>query len=411
MHCITQPISVGKFQAKRNAFDEDPTYQRESGIWSDDKKQLFVDSLRKQYDIPKVYLHDLRGNHPTKEFAVIDGKQRLDAIWCFLNDEFPLGNLDKQQGISFSELASEEQEEFKSKTLDCVLVQDADEEDVEELFSRLNNGEALNAAEQRNAYGGRMAKLVADLGHKNSFFVKKTKFSSKRYANLQAAVKLALIEKSELSGSDPICDLKKKYLDKLVKDGRKMPVSEIRTLRSTVEKRLAAMTRIFSDDDALLDKQAYVPMYYLLVRHLNDTYARKGLDSKIHAALESFKVERAENLKLPEEDRDPVLTEFGRLIQQGTDDRGSLETRVQNLTRYFLEENPDVVAKDKKRLFNDDERHVLWILAGKKCEDCGISLDDLSQMHADHKVRHEEGGVTKLENGQCLCATCNLGKG
>ena len=55
--------------------------ERESGVWSTEKKQLFLDSLFNGFDIPKIYLHDLRGNDPRYDFAVIDGKQRLHAIW------------------------------------------------------------------------------------------------------------------------------------------------------------------------------------------------------------------------------------------------------------------------------------------------------------------------------------------
>ena len=45
----------------RSAIQEKPPYQRESSVWSLEKQQLFIDSLLNGYDVPKIYLHDLRG--------------------------------------------------------------------------------------------------------------------------------------------------------------------------------------------------------------------------------------------------------------------------------------------------------------------------------------------------------------
>lgn len=406
MHCLSQSFTVGRYLVRRNVINESPDYQRESGIWSDDKKQLLIDSIVNDYDIPKIYMHDLRGTHPTQEFAIIDGKQRLDAIWGFLDDEFALGDLGENSGKYFSELSGSEQEEFKAKELSTVLVQNAETEDIEELFSRLNNGEPLNAAEKRNAFGGDMAKLIAGIAT-DDFFVKKVKFSGKRFSYYEASIKLLLIEATVIGGGSPYCDLKKKFLDKLTLDNKHMEQSAVDTLTAAVSKRLTLMGRIFQDYDSLLDKQAYIPMYYLLVRHLFDAYANSSLATHIYQSLESFKSQRAANLKKPEEDRDPVLAEFGRLMQQGTNDRASIETRVSILSRFFITEHPDVKARDPKRLFNDDERHVLWISAGKKCQECEVSLPELALMQADHKVPHSEGGTTQLSNGQCLCFDCN----
>ena len=80
MHCITDHMTVSTFLVERNVIDESPPYQRQGAIWSTEKRQLFVDSILNNFDVPKIYLHDLRGHDPVVKFAVIDGKQRLDAI-------------------------------------------------------------------------------------------------------------------------------------------------------------------------------------------------------------------------------------------------------------------------------------------------------------------------------------------
>ena len=35
-----------------------PVYQREANIWSDEKKQLLIDSIINHFDIPKLYVHE-----------------------------------------------------------------------------------------------------------------------------------------------------------------------------------------------------------------------------------------------------------------------------------------------------------------------------------------------------------------
>jgi len=176
MHCVpARDFSVGKALRWRGAIYDDPPYQRESYVWSLAKQQLFIDSLLNGFDVPKIYLHDLRGLHPTKVYAVVDGKQRLNTIWRFLGDEFPLAEdfriepanapplppdvTPPRAGSRFSEFDPAWREALRTTFLSVVLIRDATEDDIEDLFARLNSGEPLSAAERRNARGGDMAAL------------------------------------------------------------------------------------------------------------------------------------------------------------------------------------------------------------------------------------------------------------
>src|SRR5919198_2448554 len=175
MRCrLAHDFTVAKVLAWRHALYDDPPYQRQSAVWSLDRQQRFIDSLLNGYDVPKIYLHDLRGQHPTRVYALVDGKQRVTTIWRFLRDEFPLspsfqveeanlpelppGTPPPLAGQRFSELHPAWQAVLRGTGLSVVLIQNATEEDIEELFARLNNGQPLNAAEKRNARGGEMAK-------------------------------------------------------------------------------------------------------------------------------------------------------------------------------------------------------------------------------------------------------------
>jgi hypothetical protein len=416
MHCVTERMSIGMFVVEKNVINDSPEYQRESGVWSPEKQQLFLDSIFNKFDVPKLYLHDLRGKHGKYKFAVIDGKQRLHTIWSFIDgdislaDDFamfePEGRTPPATKASFTGLTPDWQEIFKGKLLDVVLVRDASPEDIEELFSRLNNGEPLNAAEKRNALGGDMCQLIREIA-KLPFFSAKIPFGNNRYQYYEVAAKMLLIEKSESDTDNPFCDLKKKFLDNLVKSNRKMSAAARDGILKRVSDELKIVSRVFGKDDPLLSKQAAVPLYYLFVKVMNGAYAHATLFSDLRKFLEDFHVKRQQNLQKKEEERDPVLTEFGRLMQQGTNDLNSLMQRVSILRRSFLQEYPDVALRDKKRAYSEEERFAIFVLSGKQCAECKKALKDIDEMEADHQSQWAHGGATTLKNARALCITCN----
>ena len=78
------------YSQKRN-IQLDPPYQREGGIWTPEKRQLLIDSIINGFDIPKLYFHEFSpmkivGSRKYK-YAIVDGRQRLESIWSFIDDE------------------------------------------------------------------------------------------------------------------------------------------------------------------------------------------------------------------------------------------------------------------------------------------------------------------------------------
>lgn len=420
MHCVTKQMNVGFLWIEQKKIDVDPPYQRESGVWSTDKKQLFIDSLINNFDVPKIYLHDKTSDDTPYSYAVIDGKQRLDAIWNFMSGRFGLasdfrfidddGDEDAfKAGASYADLTDRQKEVFKSKSLDVVLVRHADTDDIEELFSRLNNGEPLNAAEKRNALGGDMIGLIRDFA-KHSFFDKRLGFPNRRLSHHEVAAKLVRLEMNDKDGSGDFCDLKKKFLDELVVKHKMMSESDKQGLTARLNKRLRDMDKLFSDNDPLLGKQSYPQLYYGWVKQVTASYSADNLFALMHDFLEKFQRMRIENLQRPEDDRSPMLVEYGRLMQQGTNDLTSMEARARLLTRHLLLEHPELTLKDTARSFTEDERFVIWVRSGKQCAVCQISVSH-EEMEADHVQAWAKGGATNLANAQGLCVTCNRKKG
>ena len=73
---------LADFQSRIEVDDE---FQR-GLVWSAAQQALLIDSILRGFDVPKIFLRKLPDGNP-RLFSVIDGKQRLTAIWRFLNDE------------------------------------------------------------------------------------------------------------------------------------------------------------------------------------------------------------------------------------------------------------------------------------------------------------------------------------
>ena len=154
------PFTVGKTLAWKSAIDIDPPYQRPADAWDRRRQQRFIDSLLNGFDVPKFYLHDVRGGpRPTIAYAVVDGKQRLTAVWSYLADGFGLADdfastspppgLESvprpAPGMRYSDLPVPWRATLRQTYLSVVLIQDATLDEIEELFARLNSGVPLAA--------------------------------------------------------------------------------------------------------------------------------------------------------------------------------------------------------------------------------------------------------------------------
>lgn len=344
MRCIpAHHFTVAKARTWRAAIEEHPPYQRESEVWSLDKQQLFIDSLLNGYDVPKIYLHDVRGRHPTKVYGIVDGKQRLTTIWSYLDDGFPLAADFRIEGaplpapspeavapagaLRFSELDPHWQHVLMRTYLSVVLIRDASEEDIEDLFSRLNNGEALNAAERRNALGGDMARLIRDVARR-PFFTERLHFSNARLQQFDLAARLLAVEAARRHDVAVIPDLGAKALDAFVRGHRHMADADRAELIGDVDRRLEFLARVFSPTDPLLASPAQAMLHYLFV---SSVLGERGADldpARVRAFLDAFHRTRSAALDLPEAERDETLAEFSRLMQHGVNEPGNIERRL-----------------------------------------------------------------------------------
>lgn len=148
-----------------------PEYQREKSLWSPEKKALLIDTILEDIDIPKLYFNrTLDGS-----YEVVDGQQRLWAIWEFFGGEYAY------KTNRFSQLTKAQQKTIQEYTLQITVFEDADDAYLRKLFVRLQIALLLVSGEKLHALSGAMKELVFTRlwSHK---FVKALGISAKRYA-------------------------------------------------------------------------------------------------------------------------------------------------------------------------------------------------------------------------------------
>lgn len=307
----------------------DPPYQRMSDVWPTEKRQLLIDSILNGYDIPKLYFHEFfpsrKVGSKSYKYAIVDGKQRLQSIFSFIEGGFALAadmeyieDADVQPGgLTYAELARK-YPELKTRldgfVLPIVSILTEDTELIEDMFSRLNEAIPLNAPEKRNALGGPIPPIIRRLT-KAAFFTEKLPFNNRRYRHLDLATKFLYInERGHLT------DTKKVYLDEFVKAHRANSNEKAaKNLASQAETVLKTMAKVFVDGDDLLRSVGTVVLYYFL---FFDAHQHGWTDDIERSALEAFENKRSENREIAEKSvakADYRLLEYDRLVQSPND--------------------------------------------------------------------------------------------
>lgn len=326
--------------SERNEIKLDPPYQRMGGVWTKEKRQLLIDSILNDYDIPKIYFHSYSREQRYEtgfEYAVIDGRQRLETIWDFIDGKYTLANDFTYQrdpsinlaGLSYNDIALEYPRikiKFDSFVLPVISVDTDDEDLIDDMFYRLNEAVPLNAAEKRNSIGGDLVKSIIELSE-HDLFKKKVKFGNKRYQHREVSARFLLMEDS-LRIKNVLIDTKKVYLDALARKYHSGSAELVSSMNKSISQVLDKMCEVFADNDDLLRSQGNITIYFLLFRfalneELESYITRKKL-IEFNEKLKSNRQKASEDY----ENSSFELLEYDRLSQQGTNDSSNIRERL-----------------------------------------------------------------------------------
>lgn len=397
----------------KERIDPKPQYQRGS-VWTRKQKQLLIDSMFQEMDIPKLYLRELSkgpdGKDPEYDFEVVDGQQRLRAMWEFYDGEYALSK-DAELIVDGKDISGLKYDKLPPAALLAlgvyqlsVIELEATDEEVEEMFVRLQNGTTLRAAEIRNAIPGNMKFFVRELAE-HPFFPN-CKFANRRRDYDHVAAQMT---KLELEGEPT--DVKNTRLETMYRENQDFDVSGPKAKK--VRKVLDLMREVFPKKSPFLEKYNAVALY-LVFSHLIENFHVADRADELRDWFEGFEKRRLEDREREEDQRDSALVRYQERTSHATDGVDSLRFRMETLLESLHAAVPDLKPLDPQRAFTDAQRKVIWIRDGKCCQvktHCDGMECDWDNWHADHKAPWSKGGATTVENGQVCCPSCNLSKG
>jgi hypothetical protein len=134
-------------------FQVNRRYQRKL-VWSVEEKEKLIDSMLRDLPLPLFLVAETSGESAFL-YELIDGLQRLNAIFAFLENEYPVAgkyfDLDSLADTKFLKdegkliqkqprLGREESTTFANYTVALSVFRASDEANVEEVFRRINSG-------------------------------------------------------------------------------------------------------------------------------------------------------------------------------------------------------------------------------------------------------------------------------
>ncbi|KAK9321951.1 hypothetical protein V1517DRAFT_154750 [Lipomyces orientalis] len=163
---------------KKDGIELNPSYQREV-VWNKQRMQNLISSLMTRYYVPPIIFNVKKVSDESDKWfrVVIDGKQRLSSIKRFLEGEIPFVD---SRGVKWyisgkkPRLPKQVKEYFLSIRLLCVEYADLTSDQEEEMFSRVQLGVPLTAAEKLQAMSTSVHTVAREL--------------LKRYPNVEALI-------------------------------------------------------------------------------------------------------------------------------------------------------------------------------------------------------------------------------
>lgn len=166
------------FQLKRKADPGrqeiiiDPDFQR-LFVWDLKDKSELIESILMGIPLPVLYFFEQNDG----KLQVVDGRQRLTAVFQYMDDEFALSELKilpDEKGKKFSDLSPMMQGIIEDFQMTVYKIQPPTPEDVKfDIFDRVNRGgKKLNHQEMRNAlHQGKSTQLLRRLSESKEFLL------------------------------------------------------------------------------------------------------------------------------------------------------------------------------------------------------------------------------------------------
>ena len=407
-------------------------YQR-GETWTPLQKQRFVDSIFRGYPVPAMFFHAVEEPDPideTKlgtELYVVDGQQRLTALRDYVEGTLTIPTIDSSSKLKLPAAIREMPApwagkkiinvdkqlviEFKNRKIPIYLVRTNVDEEVRDLFIRLQAGTALSRQQVRDAWPGKLAPFVEGFGGKfrdqpHRLFTLIDKRGDKQpnederekrdmcvgSRQLCAQLLLLFMERERDPGTFP--GLGATDLDDLYHEYASFP-SEGDTERADRFRKLLDLSADcveFAVKDSGSSRRVVPKLeVFSVFSFLQAVSASRDVkwDRNLSRKLGGYISKHSARVTAGKRTKSSTIAEYFSVWWQGC-----------------LAEI-DIPRLDRSRLFSSSQKDEIDGQSNGICGICGKRILPDDEIEYDHIVAHREGGATASSNGRQVHKLCN----
>jgi len=326
MKMTAERRALDKIFRRRDRYDI-PDWQREE-VWDTARKQRLIDSILRGWKVPKFYFVKTSDD----EYEVVDGQQRLSAIFEFCSNELPLSAESAKRfgGSLYRDLPQKVADLFDDFEIEYDVIEDATDEELKDFFQRVQAGLPLTSSEKLNAVHSRLRDYCRSVS-RHSFFKETVAIPDTRYSHFDIAAKVATIE---IEGLDT--GLRFDEIKDVFESQRNFSLTSAAAKR--IRGALDFLHSAFKDNGAALRTRTVVQSLITLTCKLIATGRSKGLETEIRKFFEAFVGELAHQIEMGQAASDSDYLTFQRSVNANV--KGGAKIRHEILLRKLFRLSP-----------------------------------------------------------------------
>lgn len=369
---LPQGVKTLKNWKEKETLTFDNPVQRSGSQWSLLQKSLLIHSMIANYPIPACYFLKSKNDNGDTVYDCLDAKQRLTSIFDFIDGEYSLHSATPPvvyEGFeydladyTFEELPEELQDEILGYRLSIFCLEECSDDEVEEIFARLNNSTPLSAVQKcRSVMGSDLARWCKEICASNfyQYSVSLTLAQVRREADLETLLQTMLLLDSREDGYD---DWKAISTSEITKYCKHIRGSYSEYKRGGIEEIIDYVGKAFKEQNRFL-KKSNIPMVLVL--------AKIALEHDISAEEFSSFINYFSNTICPKYEAN---TGSGNVKRNKTE--GRLKAIAEVFASEFALEHVDILSlEDDENEFAEDVNENFDVDCEDSSEDEGAEVD------------------------------------
>jgi hypothetical protein len=319
-------------------------------------------------------------------------------------------------GKSFNALPDALREQFLNTTLQVILVETNDDNEVRDLFIRLQAGLPLSAQEKRDAWPGDFTKFIIETAGKvtgtqrwmgHDFFRKVLKGSAARgnMRKLCASMFMQFYSRRvNKYAPDSFTSLNALDIDNFYQYHIDFKSQSQESYAPRFREILDEAVHFLGDGRR---PRIEAHMAYNVVLFLDITLGAfaPAWRTRFTKAFDAFQASLA-NARKSKDPKDEFWIKYGVLTGVSASSKGRIEERYRFFESNMVEAMSPLTRLDSQRAYSPAERELVYYRDGGVCRKCNKAVD-WSDSEIDHITPYAVGGETTLENARLVHCACH----